>query len=123
MFSPSFTGRSHATRLRAAAGQQIPTTKTQGGFFVSHDIVFMMASRTHKSLSFPSRMINDKFNTVETFLHASCSLRGRRTDTEMWALQAWGELALGLAAPRAVHAAGNDYSNQALAWDVVSVAS
>lgn len=39
----------------------------------------------------------------------------------MWALQAWGELALGLAAPRAVHAAGNDYGNQTLAWDVVSV--
>lgn len=37
----------------------------------------------------------------------------------MWALQAWGELALGLAAPRAVHAAGNDYGNQTLAWDVV----
>lgn len=37
----------------------------------------------------------------------------------MWALQAWGELALGLAAPRAAHAAGNDYGNQALAWDVV----
>lgn len=45
--------------------------------------------------------------------------RGRRSDTEMWALQAWGELALGLAAPRAAHAAGNDYGNQALAWDVV----
>lgn len=39
----------------------------------------------------------------------------------MWALQAWGELALGLAAPRAVHAAGNDYGNQTLAWDVVRV--
>lgn len=55
---------------------------------------------------------------------ASCVRRnqnrgGRRTDTEMWALQAWGELALGLAAPRAAHAAGNDYGNQALAWDVV----
>lgn len=37
----------------------------------------------------------------------------------MWALQAWGELALGLAAPRAAHAAGHDYGNQALAWDVV----
>lgn len=45
---------------------------------------------------------------------------GRRTDTEMWALQAWGELALGLAAPRAAHVVGNDYSNQTLAWDVVS---
>ncbi len=46
---------------------------------------------------------------------------GRRTDREMWALQAWGELALGLAAPRAVHhSAGNDYGNQTLAWDVVS---
>lgn len=39
----------------------------------------------------------------------------------MWALQAWGELALGLAAPRAVHAVGNDYGNQTLAWDVVSM--
>lgn len=38
----------------------------------------------------------------------------------MWALQAWGELALGLAAPRAAHVVGNDYSNQTLAWDVVS---
>lgn len=39
----------------------------------------------------------------------------------MWALQAWGELALGLAAPRAAHhSAGNDYGNQTLAWDVVS---
>ena len=37
----------------------------------------------------------------------------------MWALQAWGELALGLAAPRAAHVVGSDYSNQTLAWDVV----
>ena len=45
--------------------------------------------------------------------------RGRRTDAEMWALQTWGELALGLAAPQASHAVGNDYSNQTLCWDLV----
>lgn len=45
--------------------------------------------------------------------------RGRRTDMEMWALQAWGELALGLAAPRSAQSASGDYSSQALAWDVV----
>lgn len=37
----------------------------------------------------------------------------------MWALQAWGELAHGLAAPRAANAAGGEYGNQTLAWDVV----
>ncbi|CAN0161237.1 unnamed protein product, partial [Scytosiphon promiscuus] len=46
--------------------------------------------------------------------------RGQRTDREMWALQAWGELALGLAAPRAAASTGNnDYGNQTIAWDVV----
>lgn len=41
----------------------------------------------------------------------------------MWALQAWGELALGLAAPRAANAAGGEYGNQTLAWDVVRCVS
>lgn len=50
-----------------------------------------------------------------------CCFGGRCTVREEWALREWGELAVGLAAPRAVRAAGTDYGNWTFALDVVSV--
>ncbi|CAM9533745.1 unnamed protein product, partial [Chrysoparadoxa australica] len=42
------------------------------------------------------------------------------TDAELWALQAWGELVLGLAAPRASEVHNTD-TNAPLSWEVVRI--